>query len=150
MNISNSKPRKTAGLKTLVITGVMTAADSFSVAAFHTGLMKRTEELAKILEKDEVLYHNGYTSGELRKLLVKSGLPSFINEDELYGLAERIVNLSRDGLRQRGFGEEKFLSPLYERINNRTNPAKKLFERLNSGEDLEEIIKDYAKINRVG
>lgn len=125
-------------------------SDSFSVAAFHTGLMKRTEELAEILEKDEVLYHNGYTSGELRKLLVKSELPSFINEDELYGLAERIVNLSRDGLRQRGFGEEKFLSPLYERINNRTNPAKKLFERLNSGEDLEKIIKDYAKINRVG
>lgn len=123
-------------------------SDYLSAAAFHAGLMNRTEELAGILDNDTVLYHNGYTAGELRKQFVKSELPAFINEDKLYSLAERIVNLSADGLKERGYGEEKYLSPLYERIHKRTNPAKTLYSKLSNGETLESIIKEYAKLNR--
>lgn len=121
-------------------------SDCMSVAAFHTGLMNRLEELAELLDNDTVLYHNGYNAGELRKFLVRSELPEFIDEDKLYELAEKIVDLSADGLGDRSLGEEEFLEPLYERIKSRSNPARKLYQMLNNGESLEYIIKLYAKI----
>ncbi|MBR1730887.1 MAG: glutamylcysteine synthetase, partial [Ruminococcus sp.] len=121
-------------------------SDCMSVAAFHAGLMNKLDELTRILENDTVLYHNGYTPRELRKLFVQSKLPEFIDKDELYSLTKKIVNLSAKGLSERGLGEEKFLEPLFERISSRSNPAKELYRKLDSGESLENIIRTYALI----
>lgn len=119
--------------------------DSLCVAAFHVGLMDRLEELAKLLDNDRILYHHGYTSGELRKILVKRNLPEFIDKDKLYSLAKQVVDLAYDGLVSRRQGEEKLLEPLYQRINQQTNPAKAMLDLKNSGIKLVEIIKEYAK-----
>ena len=54
--------------------------DSMSVAAFHLGLKDKLDELEEIMNNDEVLYHNGYTAGELRKLLIQNRVPEFIDE----------------------------------------------------------------------
>ncbi|MCD7854424.1 MAG: glutamylcysteine synthetase [Clostridiales bacterium] len=121
-------------------------ADSMSAAAFHTGLMDRLTDLAEILNNDRVLYHRGYTPSELRRLLIRNSLPSFIDESELYKLAENILNLARDSLKERGYGEEVFLKPLYDRVKNKTNPAKTILTRLQSGIPLERIISDYSSI----
>lgn len=121
-------------------------SDCMTVAAFHSGLMNKLNELAEILENDTVLYHKGYNQSELRKLFVQSELPEFIDKDELYKLTEKIVSLSAEGLKERGLGEEKFLTPLFKRVNKRTNPARELYKRLESGEALENIIKSYAEI----
>ena len=118
--------------------------DSFCVAAFHIGLMDKVEELAEILDNDHTLYHHGYTAGELRKILVRSELPKFVDEDRLYDLARQIVDLAHKGLSERGMGEEKLLSPLYERIESRTNPAKRMLTLKNSKTDLKEIIQEYG------
>lgn len=118
--------------------------DSFCVAAFHIGLMDKVEELAEILENDRILYHHGYKAGELRKMLVRSELPKFIDEDRLYDLARQIVNLAYKGLSERGNGEEKLLNPLYERIESRTNPAKRMISLKHSKTDLKDIIKEYS------
>ena len=117
-----------------------------SSAAFHAGLMDKLDELAYILDNDTTLYHNGYNQSELRKLFVRSELPEFINQDKVYALAEKIVNISREGLKQRGLGEERFLSPLYERIETRTNPAKSMTARLKNGESLESVVKSFAEL----
>lgn len=118
--------------------------DSFCVAAFHIGLMDKVEELAEIIENDRILYHHGYTSGELRKMLVRRELPKFIDEDKLYDLAKRIVDLAYDGLSQRGMNEEKLLNPLYQRIDLRTNPAKRMLDLKNNKIDLKDIILEYS------
>ncbi len=121
--------------------------DSMTVAAFHIGLMNSIKELSEILNKDYTLYHNGYTATELRKMFVKSELNSFADENSLYDLVKKILDLSYNGLLQRGFGEEKFLKPLYERIEKRTNPAKYMLKVKNSGVDLEKVILEYGKID---
>lgn len=120
--------------------------DSLCVAAFHLGLIRRVEELAQIFEHDRILYHHGYTAGELRKMLVRRELPDFIDKDGLYALARQIVDLAYDGLAQRGLNEEKLLEPLYQRIEARTSPARKILDMKNSGVDLHDIILEYAQI----
>lgn len=120
--------------------------DCMTVSAFHLGLKNHVEELNSILQNDHVLYHKGYTATELRKMLVKRELPDFVCQDQLYTLAEKIVDLSKKGLKQRGFHEEVFLNPLYERIQNHTNPAKAMLEHIEQGGNLESVIESYGKL----
>lgn len=120
--------------------------DSFCVGAFHLGLMDKVDELAEIFDNDRILYHNGYTAYELRKMLIQNTLPKFIDEDKLYRLAKQVVDLAKDGLVSQGMNEEKLLIPLYERITNRTNPAKRMLQLIKNNVDLESIITEYGKV----
>lgn len=118
--------------------------DAMSVAAFHAGLKKRLHELTELLEADRVLYGHGYNASELRHLFIKKELPSFVDETKVYELAEKILDLARKGLSDRGFGEEKYLSPLYERVRKRENPASHMLQRLSEGADIDELVREYA------
>lgn len=120
--------------------------DSMLVAAFHLGLIKQARRLKEIFDNDYVIYHHGYTATELRKMFVRDEIPDFVNQDDLYKLAKKIVDLSKEGLIKRGFGEEKYLDSLYERIKSRTNPAKRMLMLLQSGQDIEEIILAYGRV----
>lgn len=119
-------------------------SDVMTVAAFHLGLMNKTDELSALIDNDTAIYHNGYTVLELRKLLNRRVLPAFVDEDGLYNLAHSVLDLCRDGLVERNLGEEVFLKPLYERIEKRTNPAKAMLESLKNGESIENIIRSYS------
>ena len=119
-------------------------SDVMTVAAFHTGLLDKTAELSELMENDRSLYNNGYNAVELRKQLVCRELPSYIDTDGLYGLAKAVLDLCKTGLTERGFGEEIYLEPLYERVEKRTNPARSMLERLKSGVHIDEIRKEYG------
>ena len=103
-------------------------------------------ELEEIFENDEVIYHRGYNASELRKLFVKRQLPNFVDEDKLYTLIKQILDLSKEGLIERGYGEEVFLESLYERVKNRTNPAKDMLKKLGQDKSIEDIIDDYGRL----
>ena len=120
--------------------------DSMTVAAFHLGLKNKLGELEELISNDDIIYHKGYTASELRKLLVCDDLPSFIDKDELCRLTKETVDLARDGLKERGIGEEKFLKPLYLRIKKHTNPGKTIIESLQKGVPIEKLIRDYGTI----
>lgn len=120
--------------------------DCMTVAAFHLGLKNQLDELNEILKQDYSIYHLGYTATELRKMFVKREIPSFIDQDSLYHFAGKILDLSWRGLVKRGYGEESFLTPLYGRLENRTNPGKQLLELLEQGESLEDMILAYGKL----
>lgn len=120
--------------------------DSLSVAAFHVGLKEKLDELEELISHDKVIYHKGYTAGELRKLLIQDELPAFIDKNDLCKLSMDIVDLANIGLEERGFGEEIFLNPLYERIKQHSNPGKDIITLMNNGTKLEKIIKDYGKL----
>jgi gamma-glutamylcysteine synthetase len=124
-------------------------SDSMSVAAFHVGLKDKLDELEELITNDTVIYHKGYTATELRKLLIKDDIPAFINMDELCKLSKDVVDISKQGLQERGIGEEIFLKPLYERIKCRTNPGKNMIIKLNDDTSLETMIEEYGKISRI-
>ena len=44
------------------------------------------------------------------------------------------------------FMKELFLNPLYERIQNHTNPAKVMLEHIEQGGNLESVIESYGKL----
>ena len=120
-------------------------SESMSVAAFHLGLKDKLDELDEIVTEDNILYNKGYTAGELRKLLIQSELPSFVDKNEVCKLSKSIVDLASSGLKERGLGEEVFLNPLYKRIKKQTNPAREMINSLNN-KSLEEIIENYGNI----
>lgn len=119
-------------------------SDSMVVAAFHLGIKNNLDKAEQILQNDKVLLGNGYTTTELRKLLIKTEMPSFIDIDGLYRLARDVVDAASDGLKSRGKGEEILLAPLYERINKRTNPARTMLNLMNKGTPVEKIIEMYS------
>lgn len=121
--------------------------DSMCVAAFHLGLKDKLDELEYIIDNDEVIYHKGYTAGELRKLLIHEEIPSFVDKKGICNLSKDIVDLASEGLKERGIGEEVFVKPLYERIKMHTNPGKELITSIHSGVKLESIIDDYGKLD---
>ncbi len=120
--------------------------DSMSVAAFHLGLKEKLDELEELIGNDNVIYHKGYTAGELRKLLIQDELPVFIDGNDLCKLSNDIVDLANVGLKERGIGEEIFLNPLYERIKKHSNPGKDIITSMHNGMKLERIIKDYGDL----
>lgn len=119
-------------------------SDCMTVAAFHLGIKNNLERTEQILKDDKVLFRNGYTTAELRKLLIKTEMPSFIDVDGLYKLAKDVVDAAYDGLKSRKKGEEVFLSPLYERIDKRTNPARTMLNLMKKGTPVEKIIEMYS------
>ena len=64
--------------------------------------------MAEIIANDDVIYQKGYTARELRKLLIQDEIPAFIDKDCLCRLTSDIVDLARDGLEERGIGEDIF------------------------------------------
>ncbi|MBQ9606548.1 MAG: glutamylcysteine synthetase, partial [Lachnospiraceae bacterium] len=119
--------------------------DAMTVAAFHAGLKKKLHELTSMLEDDRVLYGHGYNASELRHLFIKKDLPSFVDRDLVYDLAERILRLSAEGLGERGLNEEKYLEPLFVRVKEKLNPASYMLEKMSSGSSVEDIIKEFAR-----
>lgn len=117
--------------------------DAMTVAAFHAGLKRKLHELTEMLENDRTIYGHGYNASELRHLFIQRELPSFVNENEVYGLAERVLLLAEEGLRDRGLREEKYLAPLFERVRTRVNPASYMLRRVSEGADIEDIIREY-------
>ncbi|MBQ2666717.1 hypothetical protein [Methanobrevibacter sp.] len=120
--------------------------DSMSVAAFHLGLKEKLDEIEELINDDNIIYHNGYTAGELRKLLIQDEIPVFIDKNELCKLTKDVVDLANDGLNERGIGEEVFLNPLYDRIKQHSNPGKDIITSMHNGMKLENIIKDYGEL----
>ena len=120
--------------------------DAMSVAAFHAGLKVKLKDLTKLLKEDKALYGHGYNAAELRRHFVKRQLPSFVDADEVYALLFRVLKLSEEGLKNRGFGEERLLKPLFERANRRENPASRMLRELSEGHSIEDVAREYAEI----
>ena len=79
--------------------------------------------------------------------MIKREIPKSIDADILYDVAKSVLDLSKEGLKERELGEEVFLDSLYENIEERTNPGKRVLDYLSEGKDLEELIKEYGDLN---
>ena len=120
--------------------------ETMTVHSFYFGLINQIDELNQILNEDTIIFNQPYSLTELRKIFVKSYLPDFVEEKKLKKLLIKILNLAKEGLKDRGNREEKFLKPLYNRVKTLENPAQKLIKHLNSGGRIEEFIYEYGKL----
>ena len=119
--------------------------DCMTVAAFHLGLKNQLEKLNELLTKDYIIYHQGYTASELRKMFLCDKLPEFVDKENLYELVRKVLEVAKEGLEKRGYGEECLLEPLFKRALNQTNPAKKVLDLRKQGVDIQNIILDYGQ-----
>ncbi|HIH35249.1 MAG TPA: glutamylcysteine synthetase [Methanosphaera sp.] len=120
--------------------------DVMTVGAFQLGLKHNLDKLEQLLENDQVIYHHGYNPTELRKLFCYRQYPSFVDEDELYDLLLKVLDIASEGLDKRGYGEKIFLKALYQRVYNHSNPAKHMLVQLENGVKIEDIIEEYGKL----
>ncbi len=120
--------------------------DVMTVAAFHTGLSRRLGELSELIAADRSLYAHGYNAAELQDMLSKREIPHFINRKSLTEQLVRILDLAAEGISERGKGEEHFLSPLYDRAEKLTNPAREMVNGIAAGRPLKEYIEDYSRL----
>ncbi|MBR6337638.1 MAG: glutamylcysteine synthetase [Ruminococcus sp.] len=120
--------------------------DVMTVAAFHTGLSGRLEELTALVESDRTLYRHGFTPVQLQDMLSKRELPGFIDKQQLSRQLIRILDIAAAGLKDRQKGEEKFLKPLYTRAEKLTNPAKEMLRGLESDTSMDEFIELYSAV----
>ncbi len=74
--------------------------------------MGKVNELQCLLEQDKVLYYHGYSEVELRKLMNGRTWLNFVDKGALKKLCLDVLDLAKEGLVERGLGEEKYLLPL--------------------------------------
>ena len=117
---------------------------AMSVPAFNLGVSARLDEFDKLLSGSP-LYNYGYSSAELRKMSVMNELPDFMKGREMAKLLLDAVDLAHDGLVSRGYGEERYLEPLYDRAELILSPAREMTEGLRSGRNISEYIDRFSR-----
>ncbi|UTB32601.1 MAG: glutamate-cysteine ligase family protein [Methanobacterium sp. ERen5] len=120
--------------------------ETMTVHSFHMGLINQLDELNQIFETDTNLYNQQYSLTELRNLMVRYELPDFVDKNQLQDLTVKILDLATQGLKTRGYNEEKMLKPLYKRIKLLENPGQQLIKHLKSGGEIEDKIREYAQL----
>ena len=88
--------------------------------------------------------HTEKAGGLLKNELIRKQYPDFVEKSELSDQLLRILELAKDGLKFRGYGEEKFLEPLYRRAEQLTNPAREMIDGIEKGVEMREFIEKYS------
>ncbi len=117
-----------------------------AAGAFHAGLMENLHKLTEILEQDHTAYHRGYNASELRRMFVKRDLPDNFDWNKVSGLLLKILDLAKDGLHRRGYGEERLIEPLYRRAERLLSPAREMAEGIQRGKIIEDYIEEYGSL----
>ena len=118
--------------------------ETMTVAAFHTGLMAKVDELDQLMRADTVLFHHGYSATELRRIMNRRDWPRFIDRDALCTLCLQVLELASEGLQTMGLGEERYLDPLFTRAETLSSPARTMKEALEAGTPLQDLIERYS------
>lgn len=92
-----------------------------TIAALTLGLIENNNAAAE--------YMNSFSWNDIRKARLeacRSGLSGTVGDSLLLTMAKECLALAREGLLQRKLGEEKYLSPLFTRLEKRQNPSQEL------------------------
>ncbi len=79
-------------------------------------------------------------------MMIRRAWPSFVDRADLTAQLHHILDIAERGLALRGFGEEPLLDPLRERADTLASPAREHLSRLERGESLDSIAKDYGSL----
>lgn len=118
-------------------------ADTFTVAAFHLGLMVELTGLTELVATHQFYEDYGRDYKQLRRRFSAQQL-SDEEVDDIAILVKDLLDLATVGLKKRGFGEEVYLSALYQRIALKQNPALIGLKLYEAGKTLSEISEIFA------
>ena len=102
-----------------------------------------TENLAEV---ETLLQQCGYTWNELansRESAIRRGLEATVGSEPITGLCQKMLIAAESGLSKRGLGEEGFLSPLWQRLQERECPADKVRKDFSEG-GIERVVERYS------
>ena len=114
--------------------------EAMTVAAFHLGLMNQTGKLIDLL-KNSFLYRTNEKPAQLRQKMNRADFLNYVDADELKALINDVLELCKGGLKERGYSEEIYLSPLFERAKTLTSPSGYLLQN-----EIRKVILEYAKL----
>lgn len=121
-------------------------SEALGVPAFNLGLKVNLDKLEKLLDTEGNIYRQGYNVIELRKLFVMRKLPAFAEEEGVRDLLLKVLDIARDGLISRGYGEERFLEPLYRRVKTQQSAALEIVQGIEAGRTIEDYIDKYGRL----
>ena len=104
--------------------------------------MNRIEALTELLSRS-FLYREGGDPDLLRRKMNRVDYLSTVEPEALKVLLLNVLTLCAEGLRERGYAEELYLEPLFERAKTLTSPSLRL---LRHGGDLDSVIREYAAL----
>lgn len=126
---------------------VQPVQDAFSPSAFHLGIARGggavRDELARF-RRDQNL---DLTASVLRELAVTGA--KIAPPAATKAFLRRLLAISRAQLTARGYGEERFLDCLEERVDTLRCPAKAMRDALDAGEPLEALMERYGAADGV-
>lgn len=79
-------------------------------------------------------------------MFVRKDLPDMFEWKSVSSLLINILDLAKEGLHKRGFGEETFLEPLYVRAEKLLSPAREMLNGFMDGKTLDEYIEEYGRL----
>ncbi len=106
------------------------------VPALTTGLIENLDEAQEYL-----VQFDWDMLRAMRNNAIHHGFEASINGKQIIDQCKEMLDIARDGLVKRNLGEEKYVQPLYDRIENKTNPANKA-EQLFRSEGLDSFIRE--------
>ncbi len=124
-------------------------SDTFSASAFSIGICnnsKKAYELCRDFLADNRLSH--MNNRELRKVAITGKFTELVPSKTLSTFLYNALEASKEGLLSRGYGEEDYLTPLYDRATTLKNPAIKQQMLLNEGKDILLIAKENSVYGR--
>lgn len=117
--------------------------DTFVTSAFNLGLSRKVEEASEIIEKffkDNKILH---TNSRLRSMAIYD--KKIVNDKTMKIFLRDLYELSKSALEMRGYGEERYLYCLQNRIDTLQCPSKYQKNQLAQGVSLNEIIKQCSE-----
>ena len=121
---------------------------AFAPPAFNLGIFYSLSEAESLMQEFFSLLPIEIAESPARNKLLRrmviGGEPLPVKEESVKALLIKLITLAEDSLKERGFGEECFIKPLYNRAQMLSCPAKATKERLEQGELMAQIITDYA------
>ena len=89
---------------------------TFAPAAFHLGLLVNLEKFEALLQETTFFDSYDYDFPAIRRRFSKKDLEKKELE-QIVVLTKGLLECAEEGLKRRGFGEEIYLSPLYDKLD---------------------------------
>ncbi|MGN0193882.1 MAG: hypothetical protein ACI39G_02070 [Pseudoramibacter sp.] len=115
----------------------------WAAPAFHAGLAGKFDKIQELIAGSAFAETD---PGKLRTQFCKRNWDAGISKKEIKRVILGLLELSESGLQARGYGEEKYLAPLWDRADRLSSPGRDFIEAFEKGRSLEDLILDYGTL----